>query len=90
MPVPAEPFDPHRRELADAFAASQLTIEELWLRYFAIGGDSGKVEVEAYLAGLTALTTLQHNVLAHAINERLDELGPSPRAPYRPDNPAQA
>ena len=77
-------FDEHQRKLSDAFAASQLTVEELWLRYFALGGDAGKVEIEAYLSGLMPLPSLQHNILAHAINERLDELGPR-RAPYRPD-----
>jgi len=79
------PQDDHLRGLAEAFAGSKLTVEELWLRYFALGGDAGKVEVEAYLAGLMPLSSLQHNILAHAVNERLDELGPR-RAPYLPDS----
>ena len=29
------------------------------------------------------LSAHEHNVLAHAINERLAELPPPPRAPYR-------
>jgi hypothetical protein len=77
-------FDEQQRQLTEAFAAAELSVEELWLRYFALGGDAGKVEIEAYLAGLMPLASLQHNILAHAINERLDELGP-PRAPYRPE-----
>ena len=81
------PRDQHQHDLAEAFTVSQLTVEELWLRYFALGGDAGKVEIEAYLAGLMPLPSLQHNILAHAINERLDELGPR-RAPYRPDSDA--
>ena len=80
-----EPFNEHQRKLARAFSGAKLTVEELWLRYFALGGDAGKVEIEAYLAGLMPLPPLQHNILAHAINERLDELGPPRRAPYRPD-----
>jgi hypothetical protein len=76
--------DEHQRALTEAFRGAELTVEELWLRYFALGGDAGKVEVEAYLSGLMPLPSLQHNILAHAINERLDELGPR-RAPYRPD-----
>ena len=83
--VAAEPSDEDLRSLAEAFTNTRLTLEELWLRYFALGGDAGKVEIEAYLAGLMPLPSLQHNILAHAINERLDELGPPPRAPYRPD-----
>ena len=78
-------LDEHQRRLTEAFSAAELSVEELWLRYFAIGGDAGKVEIEAYLAGLMPLPSLQHNILAHAINERLDELGPR-RAPYRPDS----
>jgi hypothetical protein len=82
--VSSSPPDRFQRELAEAFAGSKLTVEELWLRYFALGGDAGKVEVEAYLSALMPLPPLQHNILAHAVNERLDELGPR-RAPYRPD-----
>ena len=80
----SQPFDEHQRGLVDAYVTSQLNVDELWLRYFALGGEAGKVEVEAYLSGLMPLPSLQHNILAHAINERLDELGPR-RAPYRPE-----
>jgi len=76
--------DEYQRALSEAFRGSELTVGELWLRYFALGGDAGKVEVEAYLSGLMPLPSLQHNILAHAVNERLDELAPR-RAPYRPD-----
>jgi hypothetical protein len=85
--VDAVPFDEAQQKLTEAFAGSKLTVEELWLRYFALGGDVGKVEIEAYLAGLMPMSSLQHNILAHAINERLDELGPPRRAPYRSDPP---
>jgi hypothetical protein len=80
--------DDNRRDLAEAFSGARLTIDELWLRYFAMGGDAGRVEIEAYLSGLMPLPSLQHNILAHAINERLDELEPPHRAPYRPDGPS--
>ena len=79
-------LDEHQRQLALAFAGAKMSVEELWLRYFALGGDAGKMEIEAYLEGLMPLPTLQHNMLAHAVNERLDELGPPQRAPYRPDS----
>lgn len=83
----SEPSNEDQHHLAEAFTGAKLTVEELWLRYFALGGDAGKVEIEAYLAGLMPLASLQHNILAHAINERLDEMGPPRRAPYRPDPP---
>jgi hypothetical protein len=67
--------------LHDAYEASQLTVPELWLRYFALGGEASEMELDAYLNGALALPAFQHDMLAHAINERLDEIAP-PRAPY--------
>ncbi|MCG5434045.1 hypothetical protein LV457_17370 [Mycobacterium sp. MYCO198283] len=74
------------RQFHDAFAASGLTVSDLWLRYFALGGDAGLVEIDAYLNGAMSLPPLQHDMLAHAVNERLDEIAP-PRAPYSSDAP---
>jgi hypothetical protein len=70
-----------QRELDKAFRHADLTVQELWLRYFALGGDAGPTEVDAYVNGLMPFSPLQHNVLALAVNERLDELPPC-RAPY--------
>jgi hypothetical protein len=70
--------------LHDAYEASRLTVAELWLRYFALGGHASEMEVDAYLNGALALPAFQHDMLAHAINERLDEVAP-PRAPYSED-----
>lgn len=62
---------------------ADVSVEELWLRYFALGGQAGQFEVEAYIHGAMALPALQRDVLAHALNERLDEISsPGPRAPY--------
>jgi hypothetical protein len=68
----------------DAFEAADLTVDELWLRYFALGGYAGRFEIDAYLSGAIALPPFEHDMLAHAINERLDEMAP-PRAPYSDD-----
>ena len=65
-----------------AFIRSDLTLQQLWTRYFALGGDAGLVEVDAYLHGLMPLPALQRDVLAHAVNERLDELTWPHRVPY--------
>ena len=75
--------DEDRSRLVKAFESSQLRVEQLWLAYYALGGNAGRYEVEAYLAGLMPLSAHEHNVLALAINERLAELPPPPRAPYR-------
>ena len=52
-----------------------LSVDELWYRYFALGGMSAALEVEAILYG--ALLADEHNrdVLAVALNERFAELG---------------
>ena len=39
--------------------------------------------MEGYLCGLVTLAALEHNILAEAVNERLEELGHRPAAPYR-------
>jgi hypothetical protein len=71
----------HHRELVRAFHHADLTANELWLRYFALGGEAGTLEIDGYLNGLIPLTPFQHNILAQAINERLEELPPA-HAPY--------
>jgi hypothetical protein len=73
--------DPLSAQFNAAYEASGLTVAELWVRYFAVGGEASELEVDAYLNGAIALPALQHDMLAHAINERLDEIAP-PAAPY--------
>ncbi|GHH40609.1 PP2C family protein-serine/threonine phosphatase [Lentzea cavernae] len=74
--------DEQHRALTHAFRRSELTLQQLWTRYFALGGDAGPVEVEAYLHGLMPLPASQRDTLAHAVNERLDELTWPQRVPY--------
>ncbi|BCW68093.1 hypothetical protein NicSoilB4_28560 [Arthrobacter sp. NicSoilB4] len=72
-----------RRRFAESLRHADVGIEELWLRYFTLGGQAGQFEIEAYIHGAMALPSLQRDVLAHALNERLDELySQAPRAPY--------
>lgn len=71
-----------RHSITAALTHAELTTEELWLRYFALGGDAGMIEVDAYVHGLGGLPPLQRDILAHAVNERLDELTPPRRADY--------
>jgi serine phosphatase RsbU (regulator of sigma subunit) len=81
-PDRASPEEQHGSALREAFRHSDLTLEELWMRYFALGGDADLVAVDAHLAGLVPLPRAQSDVLALAINERLDELVSQRRAPY--------
>ncbi|MDQ3028623.1 MAG: hypothetical protein M3R09_01040, partial [Actinomycetota bacterium] len=54
---------------ASALERADLTLDELWVRYFSLGGEAGRLEVEAYLYGLMALSAGQRDMLAHAVNE---------------------
>ena len=59
-----------------------LSITDLWLRYFALGGMSTPVELEAYVLGALQPTPHEHNLVVHAINERHAELGGDHPVPY--------
>jgi hypothetical protein len=65
-----------------SFEVADLTLEQLWMRYFALGGSGDLVDVDAQLSGLLLLEATQRDILAHAINERIDELTSRHRAPY--------
>lgn len=58
------------------------SVRQLWLDYLALGGTYGAFEIEAYLEGLTLLDPGQQDVLAVALNERLDDLYRAARVPY--------
>jgi hypothetical protein len=62
-----------------------LTHNELWLRYFALGGMSSALELEDILSGAQEATAHDHNVIAHALNERFVELGGNHPVPYSDD-----
>ena len=57
----------------------------LWTDYFGLGGTATPRAIEAYLRGEGALDALQHDVLAHAINERCRDAGMDHPAPYAED-----
>jgi hypothetical protein len=78
-------FDPHepeqRSQLKDALSAADITVGELWLRYFSMSGSAGEYEVHAYLQGLISLPVTQRDLLALACNEIIAETPPT-YAPY--------
>jgi hypothetical protein len=49
--------------------------DELWLQYFALGGEASPDELEQILSGALPLRRLDHDRLAVAINERFQEQG---------------
>lgn len=71
-----------QRSLALALKGAQLSVEELWMRYFGMGGEAGYLEVDAYVHGKGETPALERDILAHAVNERIDELTWAKRAVY--------
>ena len=61
---------------------ARLSMTDLWLRYFAIGGTSTPLELEAYLLGALQPAQYEHNLIAHAINEHHVERGGNHPVPY--------
>jgi hypothetical protein len=74
--------------LEEGMSLTGMTFEELWIRELELGGVAGILEVEAYVLGLLAPDSYQHDLLAQALNEWSLERGgdhpvgywPAPRA----------
>ena len=74
-----------RLSLEEGMALSGMDYGELWVRHVALGGDAGRLEVEAYVLGLLVADPTQHDVLAQALNEWfLDRGGDHPVAYSHP------
>jgi len=67
--------EPLNDELDRARLDAGLTHGELWLRYFGLGGMSTALQVEAFCYGVLRPSAHDHDVVAHALNERFVELG---------------
>lgn len=74
-----------RTALSAALDAAYISSGDLWLKYFSLGGTVGEYEVDAYLQGMLSLPPLQRDLLAHAVNEMIDDMPPLPRATYTDD-----
>ena len=72
--------------LDEARERAGLTVGELWLRYFALGGTSTAFELEAYLQHAIVPDAYEHDLIAHALNERYVELGVDYPLSYSDDN----
>lgn len=67
--------DEQRQSFRLAFEVAPLTLEQIWLKYFGIGGKAGPTEVQAYVYGALNLPAIERDLLAHALNESLNGLG---------------
>ena len=75
-----DPLEQARRGLG-------LSVSDLWWRYFALGGMSTELEIEAVLYQALVPTTEDRDVLSVAHNERFSELGGDHPLPYSDDDP---
>ncbi|MBJ2121593.1 GAF domain-containing protein [Arthrobacter sp. MSA 4-2] len=65
-----------QRELASRAASEAgLHAEELWIRYFALGGSLAQIEIDAYLQRLQMIPSLEREILAHTLSEAFEETG---------------
>lgn len=76
---------PPHASLDAARQAAGLTQHQLWVRYFALGGMSPALELEAVCHGAMVATDPDHDRIAHVLNERFTELGGDHPIPYSGD-----
>jgi hypothetical protein len=67
--------------------ASGYSTHQLWLSYFALGGYATETELNQLLTGASRPSSIDHNLIAHARNERLHDLGQDTPVPYREQGP---
>lgn len=75
-----------RALLAKAVRHSKLRLPDVWFYYFSLGGTAGEYEIDAYINASYFLPPIQHDILAQAVNEMIDDLPPAPRAPFSFDS----
>jgi hypothetical protein len=68
--------------LRGAFAASGLSVRQIYADYLSLGGIATSVEVDRFLHGAVIPGNHEFNVLAQALNERLGELAMGDAVPY--------
>ncbi|MUK03564.1 hypothetical protein GM708_17695 [Vibrio cholerae] len=66
-----------------AMVTSDISCQDAWCRYVEYTGLADAVSIDAYLAGVVSLPLEECNLLAHAVNELIDEQPPPARAPHR-------
>ena len=73
---------PRHQLFQAARLSAEWSIQQLWVGYLALGGTSDAFDIEAFLHGLAPLDNSQQDVLASAVNERLDDLYLTAQVPY--------
>jgi hypothetical protein len=73
------------RVLEAARVQAGMSVGELWMAYFALGGSQTASSVRAFLDADTDPRLTDYDVLAQAVNERFMDLGGDHPVPYRED-----
>ena len=74
--------DPRHHLFEAARTRAGWTVQQLWIGYLAVGGSRDAFDIEAYLHGLGPLSDDQQDILANALNGRLDDLYRAACVPY--------
>jgi hypothetical protein len=70
-------------ELQAALQATDWTLRDLWLRYFALGGRLTQRDLGRFLTGTSTAGPHEYNTLVHAVNEHIHDRGGDWPIPYR-------
>lgn len=62
-----------------------LTVMDLWIAYFALGGMRDAHRLGSYLRGQDGTTDSDHDVIVHALNEMFSDRGQDSPIPYSKD-----
>lgn len=63
--------------------AAGLSLFQLWVRYFGLGGMRTRKQLDAQLSRASDPSPHEHDLVAHALNERFTELGRNHPVRYR-------
>lgn len=80
MDEPAKPTQ--AQATREAMEEAGIALHAVWMRYFSFTGTAGEYEIDAYLNGSFELPEHERDLLAHAVNELINELPPRRMAPY--------
>ena len=56
-----------RSRARDLVATGEMSLDEIWLAYFSVGGNAGPFELEAFVYGLSVLGQIDLMLLERAL-----------------------
>ncbi|MHA7181297.1 GAF domain-containing protein [Arthrobacter sp. MDB2-24] len=69
----------HVQKMRAVLSETGLSLEEVWIRYYGLGGSVSQCELDAYLGGLLLLQDHECDILADAMNDLLVDRGAKER-----------